>query len=52
MVQLKNIGLAGIERALEEVPDKDGTVELPEMYKDLFAEIVSGISPGLLDSLR
>lgn len=52
LVQVKNITLAGIERVLDEVPDAEGQTELPELYKDLFAEIASGISPGLLDSLR
>ena len=52
LVQVKNISLAGIERVLEEVPDKDGKTKLPEPYEDLFAEIASGISPGILDALR
>lgn len=52
MVQVKNITLAGVERALEEKTGKDGTVQVPEMYRDMFGEIASGISPGLLDSLR
>lgn len=52
LVQVKNISLAGIERVLEEVPNKDGKTKLPEVYEDLFAEIASGISPGLLDALR
>ncbi|MBN1958522.1 MAG: hypothetical protein JXQ81_09235 [Desulfuromonadales bacterium] len=52
LVQIKNISLAGIERVLEEVPDAEGRRQLPKMYQELFAEIASGISPGLLDSLR
>ncbi len=51
-VQVKNISMAGVERALDESADKDGKLKLPEMYADLFAEISSGISPSLLDSLR
>lgn len=52
MVQVKNITLAGIERALEEKTGKDGKMQMPEMYQNMFDEIASGISPGLLDSLR
>lgn len=52
LVQLKNISLSGIERVLDEDPDKDGVSTLPGMYKNLFSEITSGISPSLLDSLR
>ncbi len=52
IVRVKNIELSGVERALEEPVSKDGNSELPEMYKDLFSEISSGISPSLLDSLR
>jgi len=51
-VRVKNISLAGIERTLEEKPDKKGNPQLPQMYQDMFDKIVSGISPGLLDSLR
>ena len=50
-VQVKNISLAGIERALDEAPNEDGTTRLPGMYDKLFDRIVSGISPSLLDSL-
>lgn len=46
LVQLKNIGFGGVEKSLE---TKDG--KLPEVYDELFDRIVSGISPGLLDSL-
>jgi len=52
LVRVKNVSLSGIERALDEDPDKDGVTELPAMYADLFSEITSGISPSLLDSLR
>lgn len=52
LVKIKNVSLSGIEKALDEDPDKDGKTELPEMYKDLFSAIASGISPGLLDALR
>lgn len=52
MVHVKNITLAGVERALEEKIAKDGNVRVPEMYQNMFGEIASGISPGLLDSLR
>lgn len=51
-VRIKNITLGGIERTLEEKPVKGGGVQLPEMYKSMFGKIASGISPGLLDSLR
>jgi len=51
-VRVKNITLSGIERALDETPDKNGVVPLPPMYENLFAEIASGISPNLLDALR
>ncbi|MEA3545772.1 MAG: hypothetical protein U9R69_11225 [Thermodesulfobacteriota bacterium] len=52
VVRVKNISLSGIERALNESPDKNGIAVLPEMYENLFSEIVSGISPSLLDSLH
>ncbi|MFK5927300.1 MAG: hypothetical protein QM483_11765 [Desulfuromusa sp.] len=52
LVRVKNITLSGIEQVLDETPGKDGVSPLPRMYKNLFAEIVSGISPSLLDSLR
>jgi len=52
LVRVKNISLSGIEQVLDEDPDKDGVTELPGMYKSLFSEITSGISPSLLDSLR
>ncbi|MDX2494104.1 MAG: hypothetical protein QNK27_04000 [Desulfuromusa sp.] len=51
-VRVKNVSLSGIERVLDEDPDKDGVSTLPGMYENLFSEIVSGISPSLLDSLR
>ena len=51
-VQVKNISMAGIERVLDEPQGQEGVSMLPEMYADLFAEISSGISPSLLDSLR
>jgi len=51
LVRVKNISLSGIERVLDEDPDKDGILKPPEMYTNLFSEIVSGISPSLLDSL-
>lgn len=46
LVNVKNIGFSGIERALEET--RGG---IPESYHKLFDRIVSGISPGLFDSL-
>ena len=52
LVRVKDVSLSGIERVLDEDPDKDGVTELPGMYKNLFSEITSGISPSLLDSLR
>lgn len=51
-VRVKNITLSGVERVLKETPDDKGVTPLLPMYKNLFAEIVSGISPNLLDSLR
>ena len=52
LVRVKNITLSGVERVLDETPDKNGVVLLPQMYKNLFAEVASGISPNLFDSLR
>ncbi len=51
LVRVKNIGLSGIEKALDGnvAVKKEG--RLPEMYDKLFDRIVSGISPSLLDSL-
>jgi hypothetical protein len=51
-VRVKNVTLSGVERALDETPDENGVAPLPPMYKNLFAEIASGISPNLLDVLR
>lgn len=52
LVRVKNVTMSGIEQVLDETPDKNGVSSLPRMYKNLFAEIASGISPSLLDSLR
>jgi len=52
MVRVKNVTMAGVERALDEDPDRNGIRTLPELYDDLFEKIASGISPGLLDSIR
>jgi len=52
LVRVKNVSLSGIEQVLDEDPDKDGVSRLPGMYKNLFSEITSGISPSLLDSLQ
>ncbi|MDX2480857.1 MAG: hypothetical protein QNK24_11040 [Desulfuromusa sp.] len=52
LVRVKNISLSGVEPILEETPNEDDVSPLPKMYKDLFAKIASGISPGLLDSLH
>lgn len=52
IVRVKNISLSGVERALDEGSEKDGKPTLPKMYKELFAEIVGGISPSILDSLK
>ena len=52
LVRVKNVTMSGIERVLDETPDKNGVSLQPRMYKNLFAEIASGISPSLLDSLR
>jgi len=46
LVQIKNIGFAGVEKSLQA---KGGG--LPEVYDKLFGRIVTGISPGLLNSL-
>lgn len=51
LVRVKNISVAGIEAFLDENPAAEGEKPLPKMYAELFARIVSGISPGLLDSL-
>lgn len=51
MVRVKNIGMGGVEKSLAgPLTGKEPDV-LPEMYDKLFDRIVSGISPGLLDSL-
>lgn len=50
-VQVKNIRLSGIEPLFEEIPGRDDRGKLPKLYERLFNRIVSGISPGLLDSL-
>jgi hypothetical protein len=52
LVRVKNITLSGVEKALNEGSDKDGEPALPKMYKKLFAEIVGGISPSILDPLQ
>lgn len=52
LVRVKNIGIGGIEKVLEEPASDDGKVGLPKMYDELFARIAAGISPGLLDSLK
>jgi hypothetical protein len=52
LVQVKNISLSGVEKALDEGSQKDGKPALPEIYKNLFAEIVGGISPSILDPLK
>ncbi len=52
LVRVKNISLSGVEKALAEGSDKDGEPALPKMYKKLFAEIVGGISPSILDPLK
>ena len=51
-VKVKNISLSGVERALEESADGQQQGRVPRVYDKLFDEVVSGISPGLLDSLR
>lgn len=51
-VRIKNISLSGIERALEETTGDDDQGGVPQVYDKLFDQVVSGISPGLLDSLR
>ena len=47
LVKVKNIGLPGLEKALDK--EEDGAP--PKAYQKLFDRIVSGISPGLFDSL-
>lgn len=51
-VRIKDISLAGIERALVAGadPKKKGIQGQPEVYADLFSDIVSGLAP-LLDGL-
>ncbi len=51
-VHVKNIGLAGIEKTLDERSEEKKKARLPRMYDQLFDRIVSGLSPGLLDSLK
>ncbi len=52
VVRVKNVTMEGVERVLDEDPDRNGIRTLPKMYDELFQKISSGISPGLLDSLR
>jgi hypothetical protein len=52
LVRVKDISLAGIERALAEKTDDSGKVELPKVYDSLISGIAAGISPGLLDSIK
>jgi hypothetical protein len=51
LVRLKYISLSGIEKVLDESGGGKDEKHLPEMYDQLIDRIVSGISPGLLDSL-
>lgn len=51
-VHVKYISLTGIEKTFDEHPQGKEKVRLPKMYDQLFDRIVSGISPGLLDSLK
>lgn len=51
LVRVKNISVAGIEKVFEETATEEGEKLLPKMYDELFERIVSGITPGLLDSL-
>jgi len=51
-VRVKNISLAGVERALSESSDKDSQRPLPTIYRRLFDRISSSISPSLLDALH
>ncbi|NOY14426.1 MAG: hypothetical protein GXP51_12425 [Deltaproteobacteria bacterium] len=51
LVRVKNIRLSGVEKALNETSGRKKEGRLPKMYDKLFDRIVSGISPGLLDSL-
>lgn len=51
LVKVKNISMSGLEKALDETVDDTSETRLPEQYDKLFDRIVSGISPGLLDSL-
>ena len=52
VVRVKNVSMEGVEHMLDEDPDRNGVKTLPKMYDELFEKIASGISPGLLDSLR
>lgn len=45
LVKVKNIGIPGLEKALEGEEDGDP----PKAYQKLFDRIVSGITPGLFD---
>lgn len=45
LVKVKNIGIPGLEKALDGEEDGDP----PKAYQKLFDRIVSGISPGLFD---
>ena len=47
LVKVKDIGIPGLEKALDGEEDGDP----PKAYQKLFDRIVSGISPGLFDSL-
>ena len=49
LVEVKNITMAGVERALDESGEGKEPRRLPKMYDELFDRIVSGISPGLFD---
>ncbi len=51
LVHVKNISVAGAERIITDGAG-DNADNPPRMYRELFAKIVSAISPGLLDSLR
>lgn len=50
-VQVKNVTVTGAERIIAGDSEVE-TAEPSRMYRELFSKIVSGISPGLLDSLR
>lgn len=50
-VRVKNISVEGARRIITDGAGENAD-QLPRLYRELFSNIVSAISPGLLDSLR